>query len=166
MTTPSSAFASRDYRVFFTSRVLSALGHQMEVVALGWLVYEMTGSAFALGLIGLASFLPVLTMSLISGHVADRFDRRWIAIICYILIAIGSAGLIVCALIGAPALYAVYGITILLGFARSFSNPATQALMPTLVPREALPNAISWSTSAWQSASIVGPALGGILYIL
>lgn len=166
VTTRSSAFASRDYRVFFTSRVLSALGHQMEVVALGWLVYEMTGSAFALGLIGLASFLPVLTMSLISGHVADRFDRRWIAIICYILIAIGSAGLIVCALIGAPALYAVYGITILLGFARSFSNPATQALMPTLVPREALPNAISWSTSAWQSASIVGPALGGILYIL
>ncbi|MCX8502613.1 MAG: MFS transporter [Beijerinckiaceae bacterium] len=165
MTTRSSAFASRDYRVFFTSRVLSALGHQMEVVALGWLVYEMTGSAFALGLIGLASFLPVLTMSLISGHVADRFDRRWIAIICYILIAIGSAGLIVCALIGTPALYAVYGITILLGFARSFSNPATQALMPTLVPREALPNAISWSTSAWQSASIVGPALGGILYI-
>ena len=165
MTTRSSAFASRDYRVFFTSRVLSALGHQMEVVALGWLVYEMTGSAFALGLIGLASFLPVLTMSLISGHVADRFDRRWIAMICYILIAIGSAGLIVCALIGTPALYAVYGITILLGFARSFSNPATQALMPTLVPREALPNAISWSTSAWQSASIVGPALGGILYI-
>lgn len=165
MTTKTSAFASRDYRVFFTSRVLSALGHQMEVVALGWLVYEMTNSAFALGLIGLASFLPVLSMSLISGHVADRFDRRWIAIICYGLIAIGSAGLIACAIIGKPALYAVYGITILLGFARSFSNPATQALMPTLVSRDALPNAISWSTSAWQSASIVGPALGGILYI-
>ena len=138
----------------------------MEVVALGWLVYAMTNSAFALGLIGLASFLPVLTMSLISGHVADRFDRRWIAIICYLLIAIGSAGLIVCAIMGASALYAVYGITILLGFARSFSNPATQALMPTLVSRDALPNAISWSTTAWQSASIVGPALGGILYIL
>jgi MFS family permease len=162
----SSAFASRDYRFFFASRVLSALGHQMEVVALGWLVYAMTNSAFALGLIGLASFLPVLTMSLISGHVADRFDRRWIAIICYLLIAIGSAGLIVCAIMGASALYAVYGITILLGFARSFSNPATQALMPTLVSRDALPNAISWSTTAWQSASIVGPALGGILYIL
>jgi len=161
----SSAFASRDYRFFFASRVLSALGHQMEVVALGWLVYEMTGSAFALGLIGLASFLPVLTMSLISGHVADRFDRRRIAIICYILIAIGTVGLIVCAIIGASALYAVYGITILLGFARSFSNPATQALMPTLVSREALPNAISWSTTAWQSASIAGPALGGFLYI-
>jgi MFS family permease len=159
-----SAFASRDYRFFFASRVLSALGHQMEVVALGWLVYEMTRSTFALGLIGLASFLPVLAMSLISGHVADRFDRRWIAILCYFLIMLGSAGLIICAMIGERALYGVYGITILLGFARSFSNPATQALMPTLVKREALPNAISWSTSAWQSASIVGPALGGLLY--
>ncbi len=165
MTKPSSAFASRDYRVFFTSRVLSALGHQMEVVALGWLVYAMTHSTFALGLIGLASFLPVLAMALISGHVADRFDRRWISIISYGLIALGSVGLIVCANIGEPALYAVYGITILLGFARSFSNPATQALMPTLVPREALPNAISWSTSAWQLASIVGPAMGGLLYV-
>ena len=162
----ASAFASRDYRFFFASRILSALGHQMEVVALGWLVYAMTKSAFALGLIGLASFLPVLTMSLISGHMADRFDRRWIAIICYGLIALGTVGLIVCAMIGQPALYAVYAITVLLGFARSFSNPATQALMPTLVTREALPNAISWSTSAWQSASIVGPALGGILYIV
>ena len=165
MSEPTSAFASRDYRYFFISRVLSARGHQMEVVALGWLVYAMTQSAFALGLIGLASFLPVLTMSLISGHVADRFDRRWIAIICYCVIALGSLGLIICALIGREALYAIYALTVLLGLARSFSNPATQALMPTLVPRDTLPNAISWSTSAWQSASIVGPALGGFLYI-
>ena len=161
----SSAFASRDYRVFFASRVLSALGHQMEVVALGWLVYSLTQSAFALGLIGLASFLPVLLMALVSGHVADRFDRRLIAIICYGVIALVSAGLLACALIGASALYAIYALTILLGVARSFSNPATQALMPTLVPREALGNAISWSTSAWQTASIVGPALGGFLYV-
>ncbi len=161
-----SAFASRDYRFFFASRVLSALGHQMEVVALGWLVYSMTNSAFALGLIGLASFLPVLVMSLISGHVADQFDRRKIAMACYGLITLVSVGLIVCAMIGRDALYVVYALTIVLGIARSFSNPATQALMPTLVERDTLPNAISWSTSAWQTASIVGPALGGLLYAL
>ncbi|NBU13697.1 MAG: MFS transporter [Alphaproteobacteria bacterium] len=166
MSSSSSAFASRDYRFFFASRVLSALGHQMEVVALGWLVYAMTESAFALGLIGLASFFPVLLMSLVSGHVADQFDRRKIAIACYALITLASVGLIICASIGRDALYAVYALTVLLGIARSFSNPATQALMPTLVPREALPNGISWSTSAWQTASIVGPALGGLLYAL
>lgn len=164
MTHPS-AFASRDYRVFFASRMFSTLGQQMEVVATGWLVYSMTGSAFALGLIGLASFAPVFLLTIPAGHAADRFDRRLIAIACYVIVALGSLGLIMAAMIGKDALYAVYAITILLGTARSFSNPATQALMPSLVPQEALPNAISWSTFAWQSGSIIGPALGGVLYI-
>jgi MFS family permease len=164
---PSSrAFDHRDYRLFYVSRVLSAMGQQMEVVALGWLVYAITQSTFALGLIGLFSFLPVFFMTLVAGHVADRFDRRKIGIICYFVVALASVGLIVCSMIGQQALPAIFVITVLIGFARSFSNPATQALMPTLVPREALPNAISWNSSAWQSASVVGPALGGLLYAL
>lgn len=144
---------------------MSALGHQMEVVALGWLVYSMTESAFALGLIGLASFAPVFIMTIPAGHAADRFDRRWIAILCYVAVALGSLGLIIAAMIGKDALYAVYAIAALLGTARAFASPATQALMPTLIKTEALPNAISWGTFAWQTASIVGPALGGVLYI-
>lgn len=165
MSSTPSAFASRDFRVFFISRLLSTLGQQMEVVATGWLVYSMTESALALGLIGLASFAPVFLMTIPAGHAADRFDRRLIAVLCYIAVALGSLGLIISAMIGKDALYAVYAITVILGIARSFSNPATQALMPSLIRAEALPNAISWSTFAWQTASIVGPALGGILYI-
>ena len=163
---PHSAFSSRDYRFFFASRVLSALGHQMEVVAIGWLVYSMTESALALGLIGLASFAPVFLMTIPAGHAADRFDRRWNSIFCYLAVTLGSFGLIVAAMIGKESLYAVYAIAALLGTARAFAAPATQALMPTLIKTEALPNAISWSTFAWQAASIVGPALGGVLYIL
>lgn len=165
MSTSHSAFASRDFRVFFASRLMSALGHQMEVVAIGWLVYSMTESAFALGLIGLASFAPVFIMTIPAGHAADRFDRRLIAILCYLAVALGSLGLIIAAMIGKDALYAVYAIAALLGTARAFASPATQALMPTLVKTDALPNAISWGTFAWQTASIVGPALGGVLYI-
>jgi len=160
-----SAFASRDFRVFIASRLMSALGHQMEVVAIGWLVYSMTESAFALGLIGLASFAPVFLMTIPAGHAADRFDRRLISILCYLAVALGSFGLIVAAIIGKDALYAVYAIAALLGTARAFASPATQALMPSLIKTEALPNAISWGTFAWQTASIVGPALGGALYI-
>jgi len=160
-----SAFASRDFRVFLASRLMSALGHQMEVVAIGWLVYSMTESAFALGLIGLASFAPVFLMTIPAGHAADRFDRRLISILCYLAVALGSFGLIVAAIIGKDALYAVYAIAALLGTARTFASPATQALMPSLIKTEALPNAISWGTFAWQTASIVGPALGGALYI-
>jgi len=160
-----SAFASRDFRVFFASRLMSALGHQMEVVAIGWLVYSMTESAFALGLIGLASFAPVFLMTIPAGHAADRFDRRLISILCYLAVALGSFGLIVAAIIGKDALYAVYAIAALLGTARAFASPATQALMPSLIKTEALPNAISWGTFAWQTASIIGPALGGVLYI-
>jgi MFS family permease len=163
--TSASAFASRDFRVFFASRLMSALGHQMEVVAIGWLVYSMTESAFALGLIGLASFAPVFLMTIPAGHAADRFDRRLISILCYLAVALGSFGLIVAAIIGKDALYAVYAIAALLGTARAFASPATQALMPSLIKTEALPNAISWGTFAWQTASIVGPALGGVLYI-
>ena len=132
MTSPS-AFASRDFRVFFASRLMSALGHQMEVVAIGWLVYSMTESAFALGLIGLASFAPVFLMTIPAGHAADRFDRRLISILCYLAVALGSFGLIVAAIIGKDALYAVYAIAALLGTARAFASPATQALMPSLI---------------------------------
>lgn len=165
MSAPHSAFASRDFRVFFVSRLMSSLGQQMEVVATGWLVYSMTESAFALGLIGLASFAPVFLMTIPAGHAADRFDRRLIAIVCYLVLALGSIGLLISAMIGKDALYAVYAITMLMGTGRAFASPATQALMPTLIKPEALPNAISWGTFAWQTASIVGPALGGILYI-
>jgi len=122
---PLSAFTFRDFRFFFASRVLSALGHQMEVVALGWLVYSMTESALALGLIGLASFAPVFFMSIPAGHASERFFRRWISILCYLAVALGSLGLIVAAIIGKDSLYAVYAIASSLDFAPLFACGCT-----------------------------------------
>lgn len=161
-----NAFASRDYRRFFTTRVVYGLAYQMNIVALGWLVYSVTGSAFALGMVGLASFVPVLAASLISGHVADQYDRRLITMAGHSVLAIASIGLLLCAWAGESALPFIYGLAGIIGLARAFSNPASQALMPTLVPRTALGNAISWNSSAWQTSAIVGPALGGLFYAL
>lgn len=158
------AFASRDYQRFFATRIVYGLAYQMNIVALGWLVYSVTSSAFALGMVGLVSFVPVLAASLISGHVADQYDRRLITMAGHSVLAIASLGLLACAWAGASALPLIYGLAGIIGLARAFSNPASQALMPTLVPRTALGNAISWNSSAWQTSAIVGPALGGLLY--
>lgn len=162
----SNAFASRDYRRFFATRIVYGLAYQMNIVALGWLVYSVTESAFALGMVGLVSFLPVLVASLISGHVADQYDRRLITMIGHSVLAICSLGLLWCAWAGESGLPFIYALAGTIGLARAFSNPASQALMPTLVPRAALGNAISWNSSAWQTSAIVGPALGGLLYAL
>lgn len=161
-----NAFASRDYQRFFATRIVYGLAYQMNIVALGWLVYSITGSAFALGMVGLASFVPVLAASLVSGHVADQYDRRIITMIGHSVLAIASLGLLACAWKGEEALPFIYGLAGIIGLARAFSNPASQALMPTLVPRTALGNAISWNSSAWQTSAIVGPALGGLFYAL
>ena len=165
-TAAHNAFASRDYQRFFATRIVYGLAYQMNIVALGWLVYSITGSAFALGMVGLASFVPVLAASLVSGHVADQYDRRIITMIGHSVLAVSSLGLLACAWKGEEALPFIYALAGIIGLARAFSNPASQALMPTLVPRTALGNAISWNSSAWQTSAIVGPALGGLFYAL
>lgn len=159
-----NAFASTDFQRFFATRIVYGLAYQMNIVALGWLVYSVTESAFALGMVGLVSFLPVLLASLVSGHVADQYDRRIITMIGHSVLALCSLGLLFCAWHGDRALPLIYVLAGTIGLARAFSNPASQALMPTLVPRTALGNAISWNSSAWQSSAIVGPALGGLFY--
>lgn len=162
----SNAFASSDFQRFFATRVVYGLAYQMNIVALGWLVYSITGSAFALGMVGLVSFLPVLLASLVSGHVADQYDRRRIVMAGHAVLAIASLGLLACAYKGEEALPFIYALAGTIGLARAFSNPASQALMPMLVPRSALGNAISWNSSGWQSSAIAGPALGGLFYAL
>lgn len=161
-----NAFASRDFQRFFATRIVYGLAYQMNIVALGWLVYSITGSAFALGMVGLASFVPVLLASLVSGHVADQYDRRIITMTGHAVLAVASLGLLACAWTGEKALPFIYVLAATIGLARAFSNPASQALMPTLVPRAALGNAISWNSSGWQSSAIIGPALGGLFYAL
>jgi hypothetical protein len=137
---------------------------QVQNVAVGWLVYDLTRDPFALGLVGLAVFLPAVALALVTGHVADRVDRRTILVVCYALSTATAAGLLACVWSGTRQVWPVYLLVMLFGTGRAFANPAGQALVPNLVPLEHFQNAIAWNSSLWQMATILGPAVGGILY--
>ena len=158
------AFRHREFRLFFACRLLSAAAMQMQAVAVGWLVYDLTESAFALGLVGLTAFLPAISLILFTGHAADRWDRRAILLACYALAMLSAAGMLAFAFSGVRAVWPLFGLVLLLGISRAFAHPAAQALVPNLVPTEDFANAVAWNSSAWQTATIVGPALGGLLY--
>ena len=160
------AFRSPDFRFFFISRFLSSFSAMMIDVGVGWMVYAMTDSTFAIGLVGLFSFAPNIIFMLAVGHAADRYDRRRVLIICYIGNMLASAGLILCALTPGVEVSIVYGLVLLFGTARAFANPASQALLPMIVPREAFSSALAWNSSTWQVASITGPALTGLAYLV
>jgi MFS family permease len=152
------------FQRFWCTRILSSLSFQMLAVAMGWHVYALTHSAFALGLVGLAQFLPMFLLTLVVGHVADRYDRRRIAAVCQglesvaaLLFAVGTFG----GWISAPVIYVLAACV---GAARAFESPAVSSLLPAVVPRGYLPKATAWATSANQTAQIAGPALGGLLY--
>lgn len=159
-------FQFRDFRRFFGARFLTGLAMQIHNVGLGWLVYAKTGSALALGLVGLAAFLPALLLALVAGVAADRFDRKRIVTVCYGLIALGDLGLLACALNPALPVWPIYALTVIVGGSRSFANPASQALVPNIVPKSHFASAVTFNASAWQSSSIMGPAIGGFLYAL
>jgi MFS family permease len=158
------AFRSRDFRFFYGARFFSALSAMMIDVGLGWMVYTRTNSVWALGLVGLFAFLPNILFILAVGHVADRYDRRRVLMGCYATNTLASAGLIWCALTPTIDLAVIYGLILLFGTARAFANPASQALLPMIVTREAFPSALAWNSSSWQIASISGPAIAGLAY--
>ena len=158
------AFQSRDFRYFFGSRFLSSLSAMMIDVGVGWMVYALTNSVFALGLVGLFAFLPNIVFMLAVGHTADRYDRRWVLIACYCANTLTSAGLMWCALTPSVDVAVIFGLILLFGAARAFANPASQALLPMIVPREAFSSALAWNSSTWQVASIAGPAITGLVY--
>ncbi len=160
-----TVFRNRDFRLLAAARFLTGLGYQMQAVAIGWYVYALTQSTLALGLVGLAAFLPAMFSALFAGHVADSYDRRLVASIAYVILSLAAFGLFACAASGMHVVWPVYGLVIGTGFGRAFANPAQQALLPTLVTREQFGQAVSWNASIWQTSSIVGPALGGFLYV-
>lgn len=159
-------FRHPDFARFCGARFLSGAALQMQNVAVGWLVYDLTGSTLALGFAGLAAFLPAIGLALVAGHVADRHDRRTIVAVAYGVYALAAAGLLACALAGGAVLPLIYGFFVLAGTARAFANPASQALLPSLVPRAEFGRAVTLASTAWQSATIGGPAIGGLLYAL
>jgi MFS family permease len=159
-----AAFRHRSYTRFFLARFFSAFAIQIISVAVGWQMYDETRNPLYLGLIGLFQFLPSLLLILVTGSVADRYNRRMIMAICMVVGAACSAALLGLTVTHSFAPWLVFAILIVFGIERAFMGPAVQSLGPNLVPEQDLPNAIAWNSSSWQTASIIGPVLGGLLY--
>lgn len=138
----------------------------MQAVAVGWQIYALTHSTFQLGMVGLAQFLPMVLLNLVVGHVADHYNRRNIVAICQFIEGSAAAFLAFGSYAGWLTPAAIYGAIALIGAARAFESPSTQALTPGLVGRSQLPQAMATMSSFFQTAAIVGPALGGFLYVL
>jgi MFS family permease len=154
----------KPFMAFWLARVCTASGFQMLTVAIGWHLYQLTGSVLDLGLVGLAEFLPRLLFMLHAGHVADRFERRKIAAACQAVQALVAVALLLGSGTDSISRELIFGLAFLLGLARTFEMPATQALLPNVVPVELFPRAVAASASAMQAATIIAPALGGLLY--
>ena len=137
----------------------------MTGVAVGWQMYALTHSTFALGMVGLVQFLPLLLLMLLVGHLADRASRKSILAVCQAIESLTVAALGIATLLHHLRPAGIFCGVAFLGAARAFESPSTQALVPTLVDEDLLPQAIAWSSSANQTASILGPGLGGLLYI-
>jgi len=140
------------------------LAFQMQGVAVGWNIYALTGSAIYLGLVGLAQFLPMFILTLAVGHVADRYNRRFIARLCQIIEGLAAGTLAWGSLGGWQSKESILIIMFVVGAVHAFEGPTMQALLPELVPPRLIPRAAAWSASAMQTASILGPAVGGLLY--
>jgi len=161
---PRSILRHKPFRLFWFARVSSTIALQMQAVAVGWQIYALTGSVFYLGLVGLAQFLPMFLLTLAVGHTADRYDRRRIAGACQILEGAALAALAIGSFGGWLNKEAILATVFLVGALRAFEGPTMLALVPGFVPQQLIPRASAWSASANQTASIAGPALGGILY--
>ena len=161
-----SAFLSRDFRLYQTARLLVILGAEAQSVAVAWQVYQITHSARALGLTQLALFAPGIFFMLAAGHVADRYDRRWIILTCYSVQAGCTLALLRFALHPAEHVWPIYAVLLGVGLGRAFSGPASAALLPSLVPTKHFVNAVTWGSIVFQIANIAGPAVGGLLLTL
>jgi MFS family permease len=163
MKNPLVAYPS--FRYYFVTRLAGTMANQMLMVVIAWQMYELTSSAYDLGLVGLVQFLPGLLLTLVAGHVADRYDRRVVLGMCMALQLAVTVPLLLGTLQGWVSRDVLLIASAVLGFVRAFQNPAQASLAPQLVPAEALPQAVATNASAQQLATIVGPALGGFLFV-
>jgi MFS family permease len=157
-------FRVRAFRLLFITRVASTTAVQMLAVIVSWHVYELTHSPLHLGMIGLVQVLPPLLLMLLTGQVADRYNRRLVLRWCYAVAFCSSAGLALVAVLPEPSLAAIYVLLVVNSGARVFEQPVMQALVPAMVPRSILSRAIAAHVSARQLSVLVGPSLGGVLY--
>ncbi len=158
------AFTNPDFVLFQIARFLIVGAVEMQAVAVGWQVYDITKRALDLGLVGLAQFLPGILLFLVSGHASDRLERRKVLSVCYAGYALCSGLLLLIAERGVHSVRPIYLVLILLGVVRSFNGTASRSILPQLVPEEHFANAVAWNATTFQTATILGPSLGGILY--
>ncbi|MDX2160893.1 MAG: MFS transporter [bacterium] len=159
---PYAALRVPHFRLLLGGRLIAQIGEMMVSVAVGWEIYERTGSLFLLGMIGLVQVIPVLLFSLPAGYFVDRYDRRQITLITQTIL-IGCALALTALSVARAPLELVFGVLFIIGAARAFNNPAEGALTPLLVPESLFHSAATWSSSVWQLSAVIGPAVGGVL---
>jgi MFS family permease len=159
---PYAALRFRDFRFLLTGRILANIGGQMLDVAVGWELYERTHSAWLLGLVGLVLAIPLVTLALPGGYLADRHDRRSIVVLSQLLVLSSSLGLAVVSY-RQGSIPLMYLFLFLSGVGAAFSYPATAALLPQAVPLSEFGSAVTWNSTGFQVASVTGPALGGLV---
>ncbi len=160
------AFTHPNFVSYTLARFFIVVALEMQSVAVGWQVYEITKRPLDLGYVGLAQFLPGFVLFLFAGHAADLYDRRKLLMWCYAGFALCSALLLAISWRAAQSVHSIYIVLVLLGIFRCFNWPASRALLPQLVPEEHFSNAVAWTASTFQIATIAGPAIGGIAYAL
>jgi len=166
VSSPNSAFAAlrhRDFRLLWMGQIVSVTGSQMQFVAINWHVYLLTKSAFALGLVGLFRGVPIILCSLAGGVVADAVDRKRLMVVTQFIMLVSAALLTVGTLAGMESVWPIYILSGFASAATAFDTPARQSLMPTLVPPEDFPNAVSLGILVFNVATIGGPAIAGFL---
>src|SRR5712692_7221359 len=161
-----AAFHHIDFTLYQLERFSIVAALEMLSVAVGWQVYEITRRPLDLGFVGRAQFLPNVFLFLLAGHAADRFSRKNLLMICNLGFALCCALLIEITQPGTNSVRPIYVVLVLLGIVRAFNSPAGRSMLPALVPIEVFPNAVAWNSTTYQAASILGPAIGGLLYAI
>jgi MFS family permease len=163
---PASLFASRPFLLYLGARSFSEFSYQIATVAVGWQIYELTGSAFDLGMVGLVQFIPSALLVFAAGHAADRYDRKRVAQICQIAEGLTAALLAWGTFAGWLTVPEIFAALALLGVTSAFESPASAALLPAAAPQGMLQRATALSSGAFQLTAIGGPALGGVAYAI
>ena len=159
-----AAFSHPGFLLFQIARFLIVSAVEMQAVAVGWQVYEITKRPLDLGYVGLAQFLPGILLFPISGHASDRFERRNVLSACYAGYALCFAILLALSRRGVPSIVPIYIVLVMIGVVRSFNGPASRSILPQLVPQEHFANAVAWNATIFQASTVLGPSFGGIVY--